>query len=111
MAAVTARRTAYGMDSGEDNRWDIGAPCGRNPDLWSDMAYGFPTAKSGVSRAAHACNHHCDRLARCQVAAMALRPVEIVQAGLLWPPSPNRPATTLPESGHGPWCREFRRTT
>jgi hypothetical protein len=111
MTTLTARRSAYGLDSGDDNRWDIGAPCGAYPDLWSFILPGVPGPTSAPARAAHLCLRHCDRLTRCQVAAAAQRPVEIVQAGLLWPPSPNRPPSSLPESGHGPWCREFRRTT
>lgn|SRR6185369_14291015 len=111
------RRSTWGMDSDPATPWAERAACLGYWDLFTEQL--LPSGDAGQSantpsaQAQHNCNHHCPVLLQCtlQAETPGQRPLEMVQAGQWWPGYTHRPPRTLPDPGHGEWCRHLRRRT
>lgn len=107
MAAATLRRSPWALDFYAES-WRQYALCRGQWDEFTGDFHGNAGAHR-AAKVAHLCKAHCPVLAHCATAAAVRRPVEIVQAGLMWPAQSARyGGRELPDPGCGPWCASVR---
>lgn len=107
MATATMHRSAWGLTADRDIAWRERAACTGMWHEFTTFAQG-PGLEGRAARAAHICWSHCPVRAYCRLATDRHRPIEQVQAGLLWRSYAKQKPVELPDPGCGPWCAHLR---